>query len=251
MDHGSYNTTGFYNDIRTFTPGTHRLLWCFGCLNTDATLRGADGPSQFFIEDMGDVSLFQNTGYANDGGGTTSAPDDSGNFATIYNATWTRSYIGDNSYRPSYAINERCYHGRYDSNYGQQKSLIGFDYNGIASDLSGATIAKIEVYLYSDHWFYDAGAVLIGTHNHTSIPSTWNSGNVDMNSGQGRVVVDDWPTGAGYWIEIPVGIASEFLSGTSRGVALGPAPTTEQGYYGYFRGGTSGNCPKLRITYSK
>lgn len=248
MDHGGYNTTGVFMDTRVYTPGTHRLLWSFGCLNSDSEMRGGDGPAQMWVEDMGDISLFQNTGYLNTGNGSTSAPENSGNFSTTYPAVWTRSYQASDDLRDSYSVNERLYQGYYDGLWGMQKSLIGFDYNSIKADIENADIKKIEVYIYMDHWYDDYGTLIVGTHGFSGPPSEWDLDFVFPD----RARVENWARGAGYWVELPLAMATEFASGATTGVAIGPAPSTNSRYYGYARGTlNSGNSPKLRITYSQ
>lgn len=243
------NGTLVLTDIRTYTPGLHRLLWCFGSNDaSSSTMLGDDGPAQFTIEDMGDVSLYQNNGYLNDGFGTTQAPDQSGNYAKTYEATGTRSYDGDGSLRSEGYETSRMYQGYYSSNLGHQKSLAIFDWDAMNADLVGVTIKKVEVFFYALHWFYDYGFAEIGTHDKTSSPSSYPGSGLNP----ARFLVEDWPIATGKWIEVPLAWGTEFQNGTSKGVMLGPAPNTDIVYYGYFQGGnTSVNRPKIRISYTK
>ncbi len=248
VDKAAINNTNTFSDMRTYTPGVHRILWCFSNRVSIATLLGADGPAQMWVEDMGDVSLFQNTGYLNDGQGTSTAPEGAGNYTKVYYPEWSRSYAGDNNYRENNAVNDRMYQGRYDSNYGQQKSLIGFDGNVIQSNLVGAVIKKVEVFLYAAHWYNDYGTALIGTHNISSAPGSWNDGNVNQN----RVSEVDWSISSGQWISLDVAtIGAELQNGTTSGISLGPTTSTDHEFYGWFVGADgSNNEPKLRISYT-
>ncbi len=248
VDKALINNTNTFSDMRTYTPGVHRILWCFSNRVSIATLLGADGPAQMWIEDMGDVSLFQNTGYLNDGQGSSTAPEGAGNYTKVYSPDWSRSYAGDNSYRESYAVDDRMYQGRYDSNFGQQKSLVGFDGSTIRANLTGAVVKKVELFLYAGHWYNDYGTALIGTHNLNNAPGSWNDGNVNQN----RVTETNWSISSGQWISLDVAtIGAELQAGTTQGFSLGPATDTNHDYYGWFIGADgSSNQPKLRISYT-
>ncbi len=45
---------------KTSTPGTHRLLWAFKAIEGTATMRGADGPNCFYVEDIGPTDFYEN-----------------------------------------------------------------------------------------------------------------------------------------------------------------------------------------------
>ncbi|MCA1841145.1 MAG: hypothetical protein LC723_12610, partial [Actinobacteria bacterium] len=243
------NTTHYQAFFGTFNPGIVRLLWCLNSSSGTQTIFASAGPSQFSVEDMGDVALFDNIAVRNDGLGDAGSTPDAGplvgNFTT-WEAKWTRTYVEDNSLRPA-SSTTLLYQGKYSSNYGQQKSLIGFDWNAIQQQLAGATLKKVELFLYAEHWYNDYGTAVIGTHTLSNAVSTWPSGSVTAN----RLTVPNWSKGAGKWVDIGLTLGAELQSGTSTGIALGPTTSTDFQYYGYFTGASGSNTPKLRITYTK
>jgi hypothetical protein len=203
---------------------------------------------------MGDVGFFNNTAYLNPGNGTTTAPDGSGNFTKYYNGTWGGSYAGPTSdnfsaYQYMSDYSDRISQGYYSTTRGNQRGLIGFDYNQIQADLSGATIQRVQLVMTNTHTYQDSGTdVVIGTHSYTSRPSTWSSGSV--NSDIQRYAA--WPYGAIRTVTLDSSIGTALQSGTATGIAIGPGPTTSNYYYSYFRSPTaSSGRPYLKITYSK
>lgn len=186
----------------------------------------------FLIEDIG--SELPPTGVHNTGGGSSAPPIVQ--YTKTYPATWSGSYSSRGSYN-SYFGNS-CYQGYYSSTNGMQASLIGFS-SALASDLSGATIRKAEVYLYFDHWYNNSGGrAVIKAHNHASRPSTFSC------DAEYRTI--SWAKNAGKWVDI----TSVFDSSRWRGIALDPN-TSGLTYYGRARGYGQTNPPKLRVTYTK
>ena len=177
------------------------------------------------------------TGGGAGGGGATQE------FTTTYSSTWTRSYDQDNSLDIS---NGDMYQGEYSSTHGIRKSLIGFDYATIQSDLSGATISKVELQLKNKHFYNNSGGtLLLGTHSYTSAPNTWSGGSVDE-----RRSSHSWARLAKKYVDI-TDYASDLQSGAARGIAIGPPTSTSNTYYSYWAGQNSSDRPVLRITYTK
>lgn len=175
-------------------------------------------------------------------------------YTSTYSATWTRSYYGNDTLNPSFRGVKLC-QGRYgnpdirwEGDMGIQKSSAGFDSSKIRSDLNGASIEKVEVYLHNEHWWYNAGGgrLNIGVHNTNSPTSTW--------GGETRhgVASEIWTNeGTGKWITLPNYVGTDLRDNKAKGITL-YKPTTDLRYYGYFFGENEGSkTPKIRITYKK
>ncbi|MFB8026032.1 MULTISPECIES: hypothetical protein [unclassified Streptomyces] len=186
----------------------------------------------FFVEDIGPD--LPRTGGPNTGGGSAAPP--LVQYTKTYAATWSGSYSSRGSYNSTWG--NSCYQGYYSSSNGMQASLIGFS-SALASDLSGATIQKAEIYLYFDHWYNNSGGrAVIKAHGHTSRPSSFSC------DAESKTVT--WAKNAGAWVDI----TSVFDSTRWRGIALDPN-TSGLTYYGRARGYGQGNPPKLKVTYTK
>lgn len=173
------------------------------------------------------------------GGGT--APPAS--YTKTYSANESASYQEDGSNR---GIAD-CYQGRYSATNGNQFSMIGFDDALIRTDLTGATVTKVELYLNNNHFFANAGGnAIIGTHNQTTLSGTHSSSQVTDN-----IQATHFDLGQAKWITIPNSIGTALKNNTAKGIALGPGPSTSQSYYGYFAGNGQTGEPQLRITYTK
>ncbi|MEU9774566.1 hypothetical protein [Streptomyces sp. NPDC047968] len=220
-----------------FGAGLHRLLVTFRCQNgpSGQTVRlfgGSSHPGVMYIEDVG--PYIPETGQYNTGGGTTTPPKKT--YTKTYSASWSGSYANRGSYNSYYG--NKCLQGYYSSTNGMQAALIGFP-SALGSDLSGASIQKVELYLYFDHWYYNSGGkAVIKAHKHTSRPSSFSS------DSEAKTVA--WGKNVGKWIDI----SSVFDSTTWRGVALDPNNTSKD-YYGRAQGVGQTYPPKLRVTYVK
>lgn len=176
----------------------------------------------------------------NDGGATP--PTVKKTYTRTYAASWSGSYDGAGAYNSFYGngVNQ----GYYSSTNGNQKGMVGFP-STVATDLTGATVNKVEVYLYANHWFYNyGGTAVLGVHGATSRPGTF-SGSTNLLQSAG------WPKPGGRWVTLPSSLYAGFAAGTYRGVVLGPGPTTGPSYYGKFDGVGAAHPPILRATYTK
>jgi hypothetical protein len=241
--------------ISNLHSGVHRfavtLSLSFGSLGTTISNRGinittANGtinPVTLYIEDKG--PLLANTGQAltGSGGGTGTDPTDT--VIKTYNSVWSRSWDSGFNVRHT---NGQISQGYYSSSDGNQRSWVGFDFAQIQSDLTGATVVKVEFYLYYDHWYNNAGGTaIIGTISSTATSApTYNAGQ----DNQDRKRVSGWQRNQGKWVDMTSVVGSEFQTGTSTGVCIGIGPSTSQSYYGLARGNTETNEPKIRITYT-
>lgn len=243
------NITQHYAHFASFPPGPVRLLWCMSGNGAKQTILADAGPSQFIVEDAGDISLFDNVAVQNDGSGTgTETGDDITTVTKTYTATYSRSYTGDFDLRSELAVNDRCYQGYYSDTYLNQRSILGFNYSTIQADLDEATIKKVEVYLYAEHWYDDYGYAWIGTHNWLSAPGSWDGSRAVTR----RYESSSWNKATGRWVDVGTTIGNELASGESTGLVIGPAPDFDSAYYGYFTGADgSANAPKIRITYTR
>jgi hypothetical protein len=228
-----------------FTAGLHRLLISFFCRYGSGTLRTDSQPMVFTVEDLGSTELVPNTLILNDGGvGTDPAPPPVTSYTKSYGATWYQTYKGSGGQKSDTTANQ----GQLDSGSdGNQRSLVGFDYATIKSDLSGATITKITLSATAEHWWYNSGGTaVIGTHNYSSKPSSWSDGTVS----QDRQRQSGWARGARKTVTLSNTIGNELKAGSSKGIAFGPGPSSDVIYYGKFTGSGSAR-PVLTITYTK
>lgn len=227
--------------LAEFSEGLHRLLWTFYGADGTARIHLANRPAYMFVEDTGSSVLVPNTVVINDGSGTAGGSVTT--YTKTYDATWYQTYKGDNTQKTDTTANQ----GQYSSSDGNQRSLVGFDYSTIQSDLNGATIQSIKLTAYAEHWYLNAGGTaVIGTHNYTSKPSTWADSRVNQNRQQSS----GWPKPGSRTVTLSNTIATELGNGTSTGIAFGPGPTTSNTYYGKFTGSGTGR-PRLTIVYTK
>lgn len=226
--------------------GTHRFILTMSLSSGAGTLAittgsGTNNPITLYLEDMG--PLVQNTGQAltGAGGGTTPVKT----YTKTYSATWSRAW--DSSLNPV-STNGELRQGYYSSSNGNQRSWVGFDFNQIQSDLSGATVIKVEFYLYYDFWYFnDGGTAVIGTISSTATSAPSYDGTKD-NQDRKRV---SFTINQGKWIDMTSVVGSEFKTGASTGICIGIGPSTSHEYYGKARGNTETNEPQIRITYKK
>jgi hypothetical protein len=173
-------------------------------------------------------------------------PDPVTTYTRRYYATWSRTYDQDNS--TTWDDSDYCYQGRYSDDRGDTKSLVGFDYSQIMSDLSGSTIVSCYLTFKCAHSYYNSGLTArIGTHDYTAKPSTWDFSRAD----EWRHSVTDVTAGETITKSLGTGIGGEFRSGTSKGICFGPGGSTDKIYYGYFYGGTQVGQPYLTIKFKK
>lgn len=171
-------------------------------------------------------------------------------YTKVYNATWSRSW--DNAGASVHSTNGELVQGYYDSSTGNRLSWIGFPFSQIQSDLSGATVKKVELYLYYDHWYNNSGGTaVIGFHNSTATSAPSFNGALDN---QNELQVSGWGINVSKYVNISTAGAftlDGWRTGAHTGIVLGPGPSTSHTYYGKARGNTETHEPALRITYTK
>jgi hypothetical protein len=170
------------------------------------------------------------------------------NFSKTYFATWSRTYDGDNTV--TWDDSPYCYQGYYSSDRGNTRSLVGFNYNQIKSDLNGASNIRVKFTFKGNHAYYNSGmTAIVGTHTYASKPGSWSTANVNENQTQRGSVA------AGGTYTLDLGKDSWYSwawkTGNIKGMAFGPGPNTSLTYYGNVYGATQGGKPYLTITYTK
>lgn len=150
------------------------------------------------------------TAIASTGGGTT------GTKAPVtttkeYKANAIKSYTGTGAwynYNTGY-----MYSGQSPANYGDLRSVATFP--SFTSDLSGATVNDVWIYVYYDFWYYGSGGnAPISLHGYSSPPGSSPALSYSMTS-------TGWPRAAGRWVRLPDSTYAGFKSGTYKGFGLG------------------------------
>jgi len=177
------------------------------------------------------------TWLGNDGGGGAGTPTTAKKtYVKTYRSTSSGTYTGSGVKRTNTSDVVQGYMG---SN-GNGRGLWTFP--SMTSDLSGATIRKIEVYAYASHWYYSAGGTArIHVHGHTTVPASSPTLTYAIESTK-------WQKPGGRWVVLPSSFYAGFASGTYRGFGMGPAPSNSPTYYGRFTGGAGA---LIRVTYVK
>jgi hypothetical protein len=164
---------------------------------------------------------------------------------SAFGATYSRTYDGDNT--TTWDDSSFCYQGRYDSNRGNTKSLIGFNFASIESALAGATKITGTFTFKVQHSYYNSGlTVIIGSHNYASKPATWASNKVFTN----QIRKGGCLAGHTYTVNLTSWQCWAFQTGNITGMAFGPGPSTSLTYYGYMYG-AAGAPASLHFKYYK
>ncbi|QWY82775.1 minor tail protein [Arthrobacter phage SilentRX] len=218
-----------------------RVLVCLYAAGAGATVYGGNNYLYSRVMDLGES--IDPTGVATTGGGTPASGGSTVASPVVAKVTKTveYGYTSVRSYLPSggqYNYNtSKAYQGPSPAGYGNLQAQYGFNQN-FQSLLSGATINGIWVYLYYEHWYYNAGGTaMIRLHNNLTVPST-NTGMTSngVNSGS-------WPKGAGRWVALPSSLWAGFASGAYRGFGI-----VGDGTYNTY--GIANNA-RIRIKYTK
>lgn len=172
--------------------------------------------AELWIEDVGPSGSYgggsYNTGGQTSGGGGGETPTPT---VRTYTSTWRASdsgtYTGSGARRTASAASGDVIQG-YNSYNGNQKGIWYFGNSAVAGEtsktmgaaLAGATVKKVEMYVYANHtYFGSGGTVNMRRASGFGIPSTWgavnltgNSKSFSIKSGQGR-----WVTVDNVWTE--------------------------------------------------
>jgi hypothetical protein len=241
------NTTAFDQDINFRHPfkstppngngvdDLHVAVYFASEDTTGLRMEGVTG-TRLYVEDIGPEVPY---GDFNLGTGTPALQT----YVKTYAANWSETFQSDGDGRN---ISE-MYQGYYSGTNGNQYSLCGMPYSTIQTDLSGATVKKVRLYLNNNHFYNNSGGTaIVGTHTYTSEPSSASLSNVSEN-----LASFSFAKGEAKWVTLPNSIGTAFKGGTARGIALGPGPSTSATYYGYFAGNGQSGEPVLEITYEK
>lgn len=186
-------------------------------------------------EDVGPYRA-QGGGYNAGGASAPTAPPIQ-TYTKTFTSTSAKSYMGNGSQDSSQGVSDMKQ--GYSSADGDSKSLWIFP--SMTATLAGATITKIRVYLYANHWYYNAGGTArVKVHGYSSAPGSSPSMTTALDS-------TSWPKPGGRWVTLPSSLHAGFISGAYRGVGVGPAGSTSQTYYGRF----NRDGAKIEITYKK
>jgi hypothetical protein len=201
---------------------------------------------EVWIEDIGLSSIRANTPVSYYIAPTAPPVPATKTYTKTYYATWSRTYDGDGG--TTWDDSAYCYQGYYSSVRATTRSLVGFDYAQIQSDLSGATVNSIYLTIKGAHAYYNNGFTCYwGTHSYTAKPSTWSSGSVIERVGSTAGLA----AGETVKLNLGTGVGNSFKSGANKGIAIGPPSSSSLTYYGYIYGATQSGKPYLTITYTK
>lgn len=155
--------------------------------------------------------------------------------------TWTQVYNQNNA-KITFENSNRLCQGNYTTGYGYQgihRNLVGFD----TSSLIGKSIKSVRVYVYSTHWWYNAGGTLfLGYHGHSAKPNTFS------HLAYAKKTQNYTTRVQGQWITMPSDFAKGIGTGAIRGFSIFNNDNT-LARYGKFNGFGMANAPKMEVTY--
>lgn len=205
----------------------------------------AGTPFYLMVTDVG--PYVEETGIARSGtGGGTGTKK---NYVSIWQGTATSTYNGSGTRRSDTTDMVQG----YESFNGNQQAITGFtggvttsNYSGelgksIATALTGATLTRVEAYLYFYHWWQGSGGTaLLGVSADPPPYPTSGVGSFAYTTASAG-----WPKPGGRWVRLPV-IANP------RSVFIGRPPSTSGVYYGRAYGAGAGSRkPLLRLYYTR
>lgn len=167
---------------------------------------------------------------------------DSGLVVSKFYSTWHANYNEDNSYFSSV----RAWQGDWGNFRGDMKALWGFNSAAIMAALAGAEIVSVTFTVENYNWKGSSGTMKLATHNYSSRPTTWSSSHVV----ERRYTVPNWAEDAYRTVRLlPNTVGVEFQNGTTKGIGIGPAGSSDKVYAGEFATSESGAHPVLIFTY--
>lgn len=212
----------------------------------------APGWSGMFIEDIGPaepgtsaMSTMYSSGvkYSGSSGGVPVDPVDTPTtYVKEYTASWARTFRNGSTY----SYTDDLFQGTYGSN--RHTSMVGFPAQ-VQADLAGATVKKVELFLYAYHWRYGSGGTFkVGAHGATSAPTAFATS-------MGPYDYTWTKPGYGRWVTLNSAVNPYWASGAHKGFTLSSYGSDAWEYYGkaYGPAGTTNASmkPKLRVTYEK
>lgn len=248
-----------YNALTIYSPGADydvvRMQLCLvrfsGTGSISAEMTNPNTKTFVAVQDVGNQGLAVAGASLSQKSKSAGVPDADpvSTYTKTYQCNWSRSWNSSGS--DINITNGEISQGQSPATtaYGNRISWIGFPFSTIQSDLSGATVKKVEVYLKYTHWYNNSGGTaVIGTHNSTATSAPSYDASKDN---QNRKTVSGWAANSSKWVDITSVVGSEFKTGTSTGIVIGKGVTTSQTYYGKAIGNQGSGEPALRITYTK
>lgn len=167
----------------------------------------------------------------------------------LYTATWSQTYQGSGVKRTDTRGEQFLVYGNEGNAYGTMRNLIGFNYAGIASDLSGSTIKTVELRMQNIHSQWASGVdVYFGMHNVTAEPASWP---ISSDLPLRKVVSAHFGRPEIRQVPLTMDFGKLLRTGAAKGLAI-EAPSSSVDFYGYAAGVGSGYTPpQLVITYIK
>lgn len=168
-------------------------------------------------------------------------------YMTTFTAIWGQSYDGVGAYRTDALGNVYAFFGS-EIPWGDQKSLLGFEWWNIASALAGSTITGVSLNLTGVNTYFDTGVrVSIGMHNEANWVATYDVTTAPLRRTDEEVIV----AGATNSYNLPIIFAQKLRDGSATGLLL-EAPNSDKGSWGSVAntGGTL-PFPSLTISYAK
>lgn len=167
-------------------------------------------------------------------------------YVSTENHSWHRNFNQNGTPYSSSKLDSKAVQGRspYYTTGGAKKSMIGFP--SFASFASGATVTKVEVYVYAETWHAATGGTLVmGYHGAGSAPGSFAETTADIKR-------QAMKRGEGRWITLPSSVHAAVKSGSFRGITLrAPADSTSTTYYGYVDPTKKDKRARIRVTVLK
>lgn len=202
-----------------------------GSAGRDHRISNTDSKLRLTVEDVGPALVSTGTSYMDEGTpqeGSSQAPPKEDPVRRYTNVQWNAGgYGGDTSAGD-------VVQGYY-SGVGMRSGGWVFP-SAMRTALAGATIEKLEVYLYASHWYWGSGGTASIRPNNGSYQGWVGSAFTSPN----------WPRNHGRWVKVPSSWHSAIAAGTYRGVGVQTSSTNSL-YYGRF----TGSATKFRATYRK
>lgn len=261
---GVPGTTSWYESVGPLTWTTADssfrqisllITYIAGTVTRGFIAAAAGSPVNLYVEDMGDSrgGKLGNKGISPTpaplGGSPPSPAPTVKTYTTYWYGSASESYNGSNNVRADASTDlVQGYFPGY--GHGDSHAILCFNGNSykgqtgisLATAMSGTnySLQKAEVYLYANHWHYNAGGTaIIRGHNNASLTSTAPSGTA--------INVAKWPKPGGKTVNI-----TSIWNTSRRGIWLGKGGGTNQQYYGRFNyHNASKNKPYLKLTYEK
>ena len=155
-------------------------------------------------------------------------------YTKTYNSNGYRVY--DNNGNDTSSNDKDVVQGLYAGGPSRLLRKGGWTFPNMTNDLSGATVEKVEMYIYMNHSYYTAGA--------TVNPCVWGGRMVDNLST--FTSVKNWKRNTGKWITLPSNLYNGFKNGNYAGVGVKPTTSYAEQYARFNASGA-----KIRITYVK